>query len=253
MIIHGIGGIGKTRLCERFHKIAVEGVSRDRYEVIRVDWADIRTLDPGLGRAALFEAALDELERECSRNGKIASYFEQFRQLRVRLARVRAQVEPMGSGLGGDTQPDTALGRSAKLAGSVLQTGEVFGVPPGVGEAAQAAGAAVDALSAMWKNGESWLRNRLAPEDYELLVRPLDLLAGRLCCWRIRARSSPRRGRGFGRLCGRAVPGWRGCCPAGSRPIRRDYPQNSGSTAITCLAGSSVSSAHTVKQCRARG
>jgi tetratricopeptide (TPR) repeat protein len=177
MIIHGIGGIGKTRLCERFHKIAVEGVSRDRYEVIRVDWADIRTLDPGLGRAALFEAALDELERECSRNGKIASYFEQFRQLRVRLARVRAQVEPMGSGLGGDTQPDTALGRSAKLAGSVLQTGEVFGVPPGVGEAAQAAGAAVDALSAMWKNGESWLRNRLAPEDYELLVRPLDLLA----------------------------------------------------------------------------
>jgi hypothetical protein len=50
-------------------------------------------------------------------------------------------------------------------------------VPPGLGEATQAAGATADALSTLWRTGESWLRDRLDPGDYELLVRPLDVLA----------------------------------------------------------------------------
>ena len=178
VIVHGIGGIGKTTLATRLRNIANGPAYRDEYEVVSVDWADVRSRDPAFGvrPGPSFEAVLDKLEQECSRSDRLGRHLEQYRRLRLRIASVRAGVNRMVDRLG-DTQPGTAIGRSAKLLGSALQVGEVLGVPPGVGEAAQAAGAGADALSALWKTGESWLRDRLDPGDYELLVRPLDVSA----------------------------------------------------------------------------
>jgi tetratricopeptide (TPR) repeat protein len=178
VIVHGIGGIGKTRLAERFRGIASAGAQRDRYEVVAVDWADVATRDRAFAArpGPSFEAILDKLEQACSRDGRLARHFEQYRQLRIRIANARAGADRSG-GAAGDARPDTTVGRSARMLGSALQAGEVIGVPPGIGEATQVAGAAADALSALWKTGESWRRDRLDHGDYELLVRPLDALA----------------------------------------------------------------------------
>ena len=177
VIVHGIGGIGKSTLAARFRRIAAEGDGRDRYTVVNVDWADVRE-DPAFVAqpAPSFEAVLEKLEQECSRTGKLARHFEQFRRLLLRIAKVKADVDRMGGGPA-DSQPGTVVGRSADAIGSVLRTVEVFGVPPGPGEALQIAGKAADAASALWKSRESWLRGRLDPDDYQMYFHPQEVLA----------------------------------------------------------------------------
>src|SRR5207253_302604 len=79
-----------------------------------------------------------------------------------------AQQAPSGTGF---------VGRSAKVIGSLLMAGEVVGVPPGLGELAQALGVAADALPGLRDEAVSWLRSRLDPDDFQLFVRPHDALA----------------------------------------------------------------------------
>jgi tetratricopeptide (TPR) repeat protein len=177
VIVHGIGGIGKSTLAARFRRVAAEGDYRDRNTVVTIDWADVRQ-DPAFATqpGSSFQAVLDKLEQECSRTGRLARCFAQFRRLRLRVAQVNADVDRMG-GQADSGQPDTAVGRSARMVGSVLQAGEVVGVPPGLGEAMQVAGMAADTASVLWKGGESWLRARLDPEDYQLYAHPQEVLA----------------------------------------------------------------------------
>jgi tetratricopeptide (TPR) repeat protein len=176
VIVHGIGGIGKTRLAARFRKIADADTYLDRYEVVSVDWADLGPPDPGSGAGPNLsvEAVLDILEQECSRSGRLARYFEEYRQLRVRIASIRSGVDSMDDRAAG--APAESMGRSVRALGSAIQAGEALGVPPGIGEATQVAGLAVDAGTALWRIGKSWRRDRLSPGDYELLVRPVDAL-----------------------------------------------------------------------------
>jgi tetratricopeptide (TPR) repeat protein len=178
VIVHGIGGIGKSTLAARFCRIAAEGDNHDRYTIVNVDWADVRE-DPAFAAqpAPSFEAVLERLEQECAGDGKLIRHFEQFRRLLLRIAKVNADVDRMGGGLADSDQPGTAAGRSVKMVGSALQAAEAFGLPPGPGEALQAAGVAVDAASAVWKGSQSWLRSRLDPDDYQLYVHPEDVLA----------------------------------------------------------------------------
>jgi hypothetical protein len=42
VIVHGIGGIGKTTLAARLHNIAGGAAYRDKYEVVCLDWAEVQ-------------------------------------------------------------------------------------------------------------------------------------------------------------------------------------------------------------------
>ena len=180
VLVHGIGGIGKTRLAGRFAVIAEEPANRGNNVLIRVDWGAVR------GRSGStfatesgppFHAVLDELAREIASCGKsVSRQFEPYRALSCRLSEVIAAVGGAAADQDDPGQRGTAGGRSAKAIGTALTAGEPFGVPPGLGELALAAGVAADALPALWKEIRSRL-GRLKPGDYDLLARPSETLA----------------------------------------------------------------------------
>jgi len=180
LIVHGIGGIGKSTVASRFSGLASEDAGQGMCTVIKLDWATVRGLEPaefGVQPGPSFESILNELERECSYSEIVSRHLAEFRRLRRRLADIDAKVDRAAAGLADPGLPHTALGLSAGVIASVLKAGEMVGVPPGLSELAQAAGVAADALPTLRKDFDSWLRARLGSDDYQLFAHRSDALA----------------------------------------------------------------------------
>lgn len=175
VVVHGIGGIGKSTLASRFMSIASGELPhteyKDKFSIVAVDWGRVGEL-VSVGRNLSFEPVVDLLYQECSQTEEIVRHFDSFRKLRTRRHLVMAKMERLAVDLA--RQPGFSSGwtdASTKVIGPVLRGGKAA-----AGVLSPAMGALVQGLPAE-AGMQSWLRDRLNPEDVELLNQPHHALA----------------------------------------------------------------------------
>ncbi|MGQ9627250.1 MAG: hypothetical protein ACUVV0_10160, partial [Anaerolineae bacterium] len=183
VLIYGIGGMGKTTLCKRLRDIAQEDSYKGKFHICRMDWEINRERDRRLvsRESVSLEAVLDNLYIEF-RDAGFGDKFDPFEEEKKRSAEAKAKVEKAVSSL--PEESDRYAPLRWLMAEGIVGLFR-YGVPGGTLLPLEKVVAALDVvLKSGTENiahlrglAEEWLRSRLEPEEYDLIVLPYEALA----------------------------------------------------------------------------
>ncbi len=183
-LLHGGGGMGKSQLTRRLHDIALyEPPFESSFHVLRVDWEQVRFHTPSLRvpRKQIHPESALELLYQVALDRRWGRQFSAYRQAIKMRSEIEEKVAKAIDGVGAESPyaPLRDLGARG-LAMLIRQVLPIIG-EPGEKAAEKALGffiqGGAEAVAALRRQGESFLRDRLDERQYELYSQPHDRLA----------------------------------------------------------------------------